>query len=239
MTLLISDIEHAASETWTADETTDIGGWAVTSNGGFTRRTNSANAAGVADTSLDTRDAIRRWLDERGARLAIRVTPLVNEATVAGIESTWDLQRVDWTSVLSMDMPPHGGDAFGVQVVPAGDERFTADLVELNNRPDSSVDAWTRIIKRLGYSGAGLWIPGTAVGIVAVHGPIGMVYSVAVHPDFRRQGFGSLVMAAATRWAGPRGAERMALQVLGTNEPALAMYADLGYEEIYRYSYFQ
>ena len=239
MTDLVAEIEHTAYETWTADEQAEIGGWTVTSNGGFTRRVNSANVVGSADTSLATRDAIRAWLAERGAPLAVRVTPLVDPETVVAVESTWGLDRIDWTPVLSMEVPPHGGDAFGVQVMPASDERFTADLVEFNNRSDTSLPAWKRIIERLGDSGAGLWIPGTAVGIVAIHGPIAAVYSVAVHPDFRRQGCGSMIMAAATRWAASRGAERIALQVFGTNEPALAMYDSLGYEEIYRYSYFQ
>jgi ribosomal protein S18 acetylase RimI-like enzyme len=44
-------------------------------------------------------------------------------------------------------------------------------------------------------------------------------------------------MAALVDWAAERGATTAYLQVLGDNQPALALYAGLGFVEHHRYRY--
>ncbi len=61
--------------------------------------------------------------------------------------------------------------------------------------------------------------------------------SIEVSPDHRRRGLGLAVMGALLDWGAQRGATTAYLQVLGDNEPALALYERLGFREHHRYRY--
>ena len=76
-----------------------------------------------------------------------------------------------------------------------------------------------------------------ASGVAAVHDDWVGFRSIAVAPEHRRQGLGLAVMAALVEWSAERGATTAYLQVLGDNEPALALYDRLGFVEHHRYRY--
>ena len=96
----------------------------------------------------------------------------------------------------------------------------------------ASSNGWERTV-------IGLWLPGRAVGLVAVVNGVGLVYSVAIDEEHRRQGLAQRVMHAANSWAADAGARTMSLQVVGTNDAARALYDTLGYERLYSYHYLQ
>lgn len=60
---------------------------------------------------------------------------------------------------------------------------------------------------------------------------------IEVAPARRRQGLGLAVMAALLAWGAERGATTAYLQVLGDNEPALALYGRLGFATHHSYRY--
>lgn len=73
-----------------------------------------------------------------------------------------------------------------------------------------------------------LWL-GTAIdqGTGERHAHIFLLY---VAPDHRRQGIGTALMQYAEAWARSRGDRQIGLQVFQTNQPALSLYHDLGYQ---------
>lgn len=82
---------------------------------------------------------------------------------------------------------------------------------------------------------------GTVVGFVTVAvvnenhsllqpGRFGRIGSVGVAARMRGQGIGVALMRQAEVWASERGATELRLNVWAFNEPALAMYRELGYE---------
>jgi len=55
------------------------------------------------------------------------------------------------------------------------------------------------------------------------------IYYLAVHPEFRRQGWGAKAMAAAEDWGRSHEMPKMHLMVRQTNAPTIAFYEQLGY----------
>ena len=56
------------------------------------------------------------------------------------------------------------------------------------------------------------------------------IATIAVHPDFRRQGIGEQILLAALRAARNEGAQRAFLEVRAGNAAAQAMYKKYGFE---------
>ena len=234
----VADLERAAYDTWTADESIGVAGWRLFAADGFTRRVNCATAVGDPDTSPAARTALSDWLTARGAAPVVRVTPLVGRTTVKAVVADWGYHSVDDTVVLTAPVRP-GPETGAVRIVDVASGEFFADLSGFNGRKASSEPAWQRLLERVADRSAGLWIPGVGVGLVVASGGLAGVYSVAVAERERRQGHASDIMAAAHWWAADAGCDTIFLQVLGTNAPALAMYATLGFSERYRYQYLE
>ena len=56
--------------------------------------------------------------------------------------------------------------------------------------------------------------------------------TIAVHPDFRRQGIAHHLIAELENWAAELGADSMMLEVDIENQNAIALYTKLGYEKL-------
>jgi ribosomal protein S18 acetylase RimI-like enzyme len=234
---LLADLEAAAYDTWTPDRTTKVGDWRLYATDGFTRRVNCATSVGTPAIDDTTKAALEAWLSKNGAAMVIRVTPLLSAETQTRICEEWGFDAIDDTVV--MTAPARGQYAESVRLVDVADRGFFADINHLNDRRDSSVPAWQRLLARVRARAAGMWIPGVGAGLVVHSGHFAAVYSLAVHVDHRRQGVAARMMDTATAWAADRGAQTMFLQVHGENAAALGLYGALGYAEQYRYSYLQ
>jgi ribosomal protein S18 acetylase RimI-like enzyme len=57
----------------------------------------------------------------------------------------------------------------------------------------------------------------------------GWLYAIAVHPECRRTGLGSLLVRHAERALASIGCMKINLQLLATNEATAAFYRSLGY----------
>jgi len=74
----------------------------------------------------------------------------------------------------------------------------------------------------IGYCGVFLPAPGVAADIL----------TVAVLPEYRRQGIAREFMRQIEAWSHQRGASAMMLEVEHTNESAIELYKSLGYMKI-------
>ena len=103
----------------------------------------------------------------------------------------------------------------------------------------SFADAWSAewIAKLLAQPGTfGLLGDGDSGGFVLVRAAGGEaeILTLAVAPAARRRGIGSALISAACRQAQEMGADTMFLEVSRTNEPAITLYARLGFREVAR-----
>lgn len=57
---------------------------------------------------------------------------------------------------------------------------------------------------------------------------------LAVHPSYRRQGFGQVLLQALLTVAQQQGLERATLEVRASNQSALSLYQKFGFQEVGR-----
>ena len=62
-------------------------------------------------------------------------------------------------------------------------------------------------------------------------GDIGFIYTLDVHPDYRRKGLGSLLIRALEEGLSSQGAVRIRLEAAAKNPAALELYRKAGYHE--------
>ena len=79
----------------------------------------------------------------------------------------------------------------------------------------------------------------SGVAFVACHGRHAMLHALAVSPVHRRQGSAQNILRAAAQWAQTAGADTLSLVVTVANEPARALYAAMGMQEVGHYHYRQ
>lgn len=72
---------------------------------------------------------------------------------------------------------------------------------------------------------------------VAIHDETAMLHGLVTLPAFRRKGLGRALMHEAVRWSRENGARSLTLVVTVANEPANALYRDLGMAPVTRYHY--
>ena len=59
-----------------------------------------------------------------------------------------------------------------------------------------------------------------------------MLYTFAVHPDFRHRGIGHGILGFLDRYAAETGAKAIRLDVSEKNSPAIGLYESMGYRYI-------
>ena len=73
-----------------------------------------------------------------------------------------------------------------------------------------------------------LWIGIAIDQITGIRHP--NIFLIYVDPAYRRQGIGRALMGHAEAWAKDRGYTQIGLQVFTTNQPAIELYQQLGYQ---------
>lgn len=234
----VAALEQAGYDTWTPDDTAELGGWTVHATDGYTRRVNCARGQGALPTDPDIRAAVTSWLIERGATPIVRVTPLLDASTVEGIKRFWGYRAVDETLVLTAPVR-RASPTRPVGRMACDDDDFLAELARLNGRSPETAAVRKRMMTRVANRASGLWIPGVGVGLVVASDRFAAVYSVAVEPNARRQGVAKAIMAEAGAWSAERGCDTTFLQVLGNNKAAVRLYESLGFAQRYSYHYLE
>jgi ribosomal protein S18 acetylase RimI-like enzyme len=239
----VIEVERMAALGWRAPDQQRLGEWLLRAGGGFTSRANSVLALGDPGMDLDAAlGAVEAWYDERA--LPPRFQLPGQEATPGLVEA---LDERGWTASPSVQVmtaelghvlrAATGASDLELRLDDAPDDAWLAGYRQdsgelpmaarevLGNHP-TAVFAALRDGERA-----------VAIARAAVDDRWAGLFAVEVAPDHRRLGLGSLVSAAALRWAGQRGARRTYLQVSSDNDGAVRLYERLGYAVHHDYLY--
>jgi len=234
---LVRRLEAAAVRGWPATiERMDPGGWLLRATPGLDR--GRSNNALTPCRELDAAEIgraierVRGFAREYSIRPGIQVSPLAlhgrlqRELDQRGWQTQWP--------TLVLTGPAGGGPQAGERRVQVSDQ-VSAEWLAAWARcePGRDVNAHARTVFALLRGRACFARIGTdAVGIAVQSNGLAGMFCVAVDPSLRGGGLGTALVRALL---GRSDAELAYLQVEEGNEAARAMYARLGFSEIYRY----
>lgn len=232
------EIEGLAARGWPAPDSEWLGEWWLRAAEGFTARANAVRPLGNPGRTLDEAlEQVADWYRERGLPSRVQV--------VVGSSLDRELSRRGWTS------------APEVSVMTATLASVTRRLPDVDRArmqvSDAASSDWLRLFRGGGSPPIARAIlegpPAVgfavltddastpiAIGRAVVEAPWAGLTALEVAPDVRRRGHARTVIGGLTSWSRQRGAMRAYLEVLATNEPAIALYGSLGFVEHHRYA---
>ena len=200
---------------WTDLDLTELGSWTLRSSATSpNRRANSV----LAMTTPTVDDAVAR-VAEHYRRLHRRpIAAVLPDSPEEELfrDAGWDLESGDVDSLFQIASVAHA-------------RRVVRGLPRLDARWDEDDD---HLLLTVGDRANPV-----ATGRAAYDRDWLGLREISVVPEQRRQGLGLAVVASLLEWGAERGATTAYLQVIGDNEPALALYEGLGFRTHHAYRY--
>lgn len=237
----VETFERAGLEAWPGIEVKWDGNWVRRASGGYTKRANSAQCFDPNDDA-DVEDRIigaSSWLIVRGVKPVFRITPLSAPALNEALEDAgWD--EIDHSHLYAMPLTAQEPDAQG-RLLPLLDPAFLAAQQKLQGHDDAMMARMKALLAVMSVPATGIVIERdgdvVASGLMAISNGIVITGNVITDPSRRRQGLAAAMMRTGLAWAHEKGATIAALNVQADNPGAKALYAGLGYQHQYNYSY--
>ncbi len=232
------ELEGVAARGWPAPDSAWLGEWLLRAAAGFTARANAVRPLGGPGCPVD--EALERvadWYRARGLPSRVQV--------VVGSSLDRELSRRGWNAAPAVSVMTATLAAIARRLPEPGAARVRVS--------DSATPGWLRLFRGgdtppvarailegppvVGF--ASLTDDENApiaIGRAVVEGPWAGLTAIEVAPAMRRKGHARTVISELTSWSRERGARRAYLEVLATNEPAIALYRSLGFAEHHRYA---
>ena len=240
-------LEAAGFRAWPAETVEYEGSWQKRLTPGHaTRRANCLVPLDPGDTRdiAERIDRVEAWYAAAGMSMVVKQTPLCPAQLVDWLRiSGWRSEGE--VSVQTVALSDYAQVA-GLDMIPSHDvPRFVDACIAVEGgRSRTPRAAMERLFSAL-QPETGMFILGEtidhpkAVALCVHDGDLAGLQQVAVAAAERRQGLGRQITVAALKWARLRGAVTGWLQVETGNTAALALYAELGFKESYRYCYWR
>ncbi len=249
---LVRHIEGLALRAWPAAEQQSLDGWRLRFNAGVTRRANSVwpnDAQG--SRSLDDKLAIvEDFYARRGQPARYQVCPASQPDELGAVlerrgyraDAHTSVQTAETSAVLAAtgarSLPSHP-----VAIADTFDAQWFAAYCAAEGVGEREAEMRRGILERIAArtAYASLAIDGWAVcaGLGVLEDDWLGVFSMAIHPAFRRAGAATAVLHALAAWGHRQHASHMYLQVMHGNQPARALYQRLGFTTLYDYYYLE
>ncbi|MFN2135574.1 MAG: GNAT family N-acetyltransferase [Candidatus Promineifilaceae bacterium] len=232
-------IEEVSLDAWPALHTFAYDGWLLRFANGYTKRANSVTPLYAGE--LPAAEKIRYCEEQywrRALRPIFRLALIHPEADLDRLLADAAYQRVDVTSVQGLEIGRGFRASTRTVVAPLNTWLRAFHLLNPARRDERAHEA---ILQQI----AGPICPlilmnGTqplACGLAVVQQPYVGLFDIVTEKDQRRKGYGRELTESLIAWGREHGASYAYLQVMRDNSPALALYEQLGFSELYRYWY--
>jgi GNAT superfamily N-acetyltransferase len=240
---MIRTLEEISFNAWPALRTVYYDGWVIRFANGYSRRANSVNPIYRSKVAID--EKIRRCEQLYGSVGQKVIFKLTDAVFPENLDTVLELKGYELdapTSVQTLDLARIGGT--------------TDDDVTINDKPTedwlrqlfvmSKTDGCylvtmqemlSRIVPKKGCFTIVRESRIVACGLAVVDKNYVGLFDILTDPEHRRQGLGTRISENMLRWGKANGAKTAYLQVMDINKPALRLYENLGFAEVYKYWY--
>ena len=238
---MIRPLEEKMFNAWPSLQQVLFDGWVLRFAQGYTRRANSVNflyggTQGVRQKIEWCSNVYRR----QNLRPVFRVTPLAQPAHIDPLLADLAFTRQSPTSVQTLNlMSLATTEVEGFQFSPEFSGEWLSRFEQLQGvTPNIAHQAILQnIVPATCYATLSSNNEIVACGLGVLEGKTVGLYDIVTHASRRRQGFGYALILNILHWAKQWGATQAYLSVEKGNDPALNLYAKLGFSEVYEYWY--
>lgn len=237
---LVLGCERRIINAWPALSTLVVGDWVLRFANGYSGRANSATPLSHgAELDAEMLDLIAELYRADGLTPAIRLTPLVAEATRAAVlERGYRIKDKSFGLIAPLAGLGASEEA-ELQIEARPSLEWTAGVAALQSGNKTHVGNLAAIVEKVRLpAGFATWlVEGEAVafGMSVAERGMAEIGLICVHPDHRGHGFGRKIVQGLMGWAAAMGCSEAYLQVEQGNVVALNLYGSLGFRQLYQY----
>ena len=240
LTLRVLELDQICNLTWPATQELENSGWLMRAAGGVTNRANSvlplaANLeAGALKDFAEKLSAAQEFYNKRNLPTIFQVALPAWQLLSEKLRSIGAIETLRGNTMVN-DLSP------SKQIVPAGFEILQSDQFSnewLAVKPTPGIE---KILSGCAATYLTMINNGKAIATcrIALAKGWSSITRVYVHQDFRGQGLGKAIMAAALEASFEQGATKALLQVEANNAIAIGVYESLGFNFHHEYSYLE
>ena len=237
---LVLGCERRIINAWPALSTLVVGDWVLRFANGYSGRANSATPLSFgAELDATMLDLIEELYRADGLTPAIRLTPLVADATRAAVlERGYRVKDKSFGQIA-----PLAGFAASeepeLQIEARPSLEWTAGVAALQSGNKTHVGHLAAIVEKIRLpAGFATWLvegETVAFGMSVAERGMAEIGLICVHPDHRGHGFGRRIVRGLMGWAAAMGCGHAYLQVEQGNAVANNLYGSLGFRQLYAY----
>jgi len=236
-------IEEISLNHWPSLSTVLYDGWVLRFADGYTKRANCVNP--IYASTLDVREKIRECENLYAAHrlpAVFKITPFVQPAHLDETLADMGYIREDAISLQLADLErirePRPASAVVEEDVTS---RWLDSYCRFENVDDNDRTILERLLANIAAKKGFVTFRHddriVACGLGVVDRAYMGIFCIVTDIHYRNRGFGEQMLLRLLQWGKANGARYGYLQVHTKNEPALRLYAKLGFSEIYRYWY--
>jgi GNAT superfamily N-acetyltransferase len=237
-------IEEAALNSWPALQQMHYDGWLLRFARGYTKRANSITPLYSSLLPLASKiDVCEYFYREKKLPTIFRLPSFLE--TVPELDQLLEqrgYRHMSRTLVLTSELTPEAEvqDADPV-LSKASLTTWLSIFSQLSQSPierhQPHQEILERIVSRPLFAALRINKAPVACGLGVLENDIFGMFDVLTAPDQRKKGYGTQLVRSMLDWARQQNATYAYLQVVATNQDALGVYKNLGFNELYSYWY--
>lgn len=231
-------MELSSFRAWPALDSRFEGGWILRAANGYTGRANSVQPLFPVQDVETSILAAERWYSEKNLPARFRITGIAEPPELdQRLEDRGYLRESESLVQTATLDGPIADERVRLEQAPS--QHWLSVYEEGSGRQDRQ--SCLGLFSRLPYPFvfAGLVTSGRlrGCGLGVIDNDIVWLFDIAVEVESRCLGYGRAIVSTLMAWGAAEGASRAGLQVLASNEPALSVYAKLGFGTMLPYHY--
>jgi ribosomal protein S18 acetylase RimI-like enzyme len=240
---LIRTIEEISLNAWPSLQQILYDGWILRFANGHTKRANSVNP--VYKGSQNVYEKIKRCQEvysSKNLTTIFRITPLARPENLDEILKASGFEKKDISCVQVKDLEVFQPQPIStIRFWTKFSQEWLENFAYLREIPLEEQELLKSILHNIASEKCFAVLikdnQVVACGLGVLENQYIGLFEIITAKDKRRKGYGRELILSILSWAKNKGATKAYLQVVVTNEAALKLYSDLGFQEIYQYFY--